>query len=129
MVLALRTDKPDTEVYVYDNGKQVLAHTWHADRQLANQLLRVLRDQLAKVGVDFAAITGVVVFQGPGSFTGLRIGITVANSLAYGVGAPIVAARGDDWLANGLSRLQKGETDRLALPHYGAEANISKPKK
>jgi len=129
MILALRTDKPDAEVYIYDNGKQRIAHTWHAERQLANQLLGVLRDQLAKVDADFTAITGIVVFQGPGSFTGLRIGITVANSLAYGLEVPVVTTQGNDWLVRGLARLQSGNNDRLALPHYGAEASISKPKK
>jgi tRNA threonylcarbamoyladenosine biosynthesis protein TsaB len=103
--------------------------TWHADRQLAKTLLSTIHQQLQKQHADWPDITGVVVFEGPGSFTGLRIGITVANTLSYGLDAPIVAAKGDDWLQKGIARLKKGENDKLALPHYGAEAHITLPKK
>jgi len=130
MILTIRTDKPDAEVALFDaGGKKQFDYTWHADRQLAKELLGVLRDQLANVGADFTTLTGVVVFKGPGSFTGLRIGITVANTLAYGLDIPIVATDGDSWRADGLKRLAENQNDRLALPHYGAEANITMPKK
>lgn len=129
MIITLRTDNPDAEIGLYNGLKQLSYVTWHADRQLAKELLKMIHGQLQKQNADWQAISGVVVFEGPGSFTGLRIGITVADTLAYGIGAPIVAMQGEDWLHAGITRLQKGENDKLALPHYGAEANITRPKK
>jgi len=41
-------------------------------------------------GGDRAAISGIVVTQGPGSFTGLRIGIATAQSLGFALGVPVV---------------------------------------
>jgi tRNA threonylcarbamoyladenosine biosynthesis protein TsaB len=38
-------------------------------------------------------IEGVVCFKGPGSFTGLRIGLTVGNALAYAQNIPVVASK------------------------------------
>lgn len=129
MLLTIRTDNPEAETGLYDGQKQLSYYSWQADRKLAKELLGVIRDQLHGQNADWPDITGVVVYQGPGSFTGLRIGITVADSIAYGNNVPIIAARGDDWIAIGLSRFAAGENDRLALPHYGAEANITMPKK
>jgi tRNA threonylcarbamoyladenosine biosynthesis protein TsaB len=129
MVLTLRTDSPDAEVGLYDGQNQRSYFTWHADRQLAKDLLRIIHEQLQKQGADWRSITGVLVFEGPGSFTGLRIGITVANTIAYGQRVPVVAGRGNDWLADGLARLQAGQNDRLVMPHYGSEAHITPPKK
>jgi tRNA threonylcarbamoyladenosine biosynthesis protein TsaB len=130
MNLTLRTDKPDAEIGLYDEaGKQLDYYTWHADRNLAKELLSTIRDRLSSQDAGWADIKGIVVYQGPGSFTGLRIGLTVANTLAYGQQIPIIAEKGDDWINRGLARIQKGDNDTLALPHYGAEAHITMPKK
>jgi tRNA threonylcarbamoyladenosine biosynthesis protein TsaB len=125
MVLTIRTDNPEAEIGLYDGKKQLSYHKWHADRRLAKELLGVIRSELQAQKADWKDVTGVVAYQGPGSFTGLRIGITVANTIAYGQNIPIVAAQGDDWILRGTKRLADGETDRLVLPHYGAEANIT----
>lgn len=130
MIIALRTDSPEATIVLFDTtGKQLKAHNWEAGRTLARELLKVLHEQLKSVGADWHKVTGVVVFKGPGSFTGLRIGLTVANSLAYGLNIPIVATQGDGWLQDGLKNLSRGQNDRLALPYYGGEANITLPKK
>lgn len=130
MILTLRTDSPVAHIGLYaKDGRQLSNHTWQADRQLARDLLGVIETQLAKNAASFATLSGIVVFEGPGSFTGLRIGLTVANTLAYAQNIPIVGAQGDDWIALGLAALQKGKNARIVLPHYGGEPNITQPKK
>lgn len=130
MIVGLRTDSPDAEVHVFAvGGKKISSHVWHAGRALGKDLLAVIHGQLQAAGADWSDVTGVIVFEGPGSFTGLRIGITVANTLAYVRGVPIIAAKGNEWLHIGIRRLNNNENDQLALPHYGAEAHITQPKK
>jgi tRNA threonylcarbamoyladenosine biosynthesis protein TsaB len=129
MILTIRTDSPIAEIGLYNTTTQISYHKWQADRRLAKEILTVIHEQLLAQKADWPAVTGVVVFEGPGSFTGLRIGITVADSIAYGNGVPIVGVRDEDWIATGLRRVAAGENDRLALPHYGAEAHITMPKK
>lgn len=130
MILGLYTDNPEAEITVFsDAGEKLHSHKWLAERRLAKELLGVLIEQLARVKADFSDLTGIVVYKGPGSFTGLRIGITTANTIAYTRQIPIVGTSGGNWQADGLQRLAKGESDKIVLPHYGAEANISTPKK
>lgn len=129
MIITLKTDNPVAEIGLYKDDTQVSYYTWEAGRQLARDLLKVLHEQLQKNGCDWHDITGLVAFKGPGSFTGLRIGLTVANTLAYSEKAPIVAVGGEKWISDGLARLKSGQNDKIVLPHYGAEANITLPKK
>jgi tRNA threonylcarbamoyladenosine biosynthesis protein TsaB len=129
--LTIRTDKPEAEVGVYGiDGAQLGYHVWYAYRQLSTTLLGVIRDELAKRQATFEDLAGVLVFQGPGSFTGLRIGITVANTLSYGLKLPIVGVADEhEWLERGIRRLKNNENDQLVMPEYGAEAHITKQKK
>jgi len=130
MILTIRTDKPEAEIGVFTaTGEELSYHTWLAHRQLSVTLLSTIRDQLAVQQADFHDITGLVIFKGPGSFTGLRIGVTVANTLAYGLQIPIVGAEGNAWQKDGIKALRKGENHTIVLPAYGAEAHITKPRK
>lgn len=126
MILALRTDSPVAELYIYDDkGRETQKDVWEAGRSLAKDLLAHL-DTL--VG-SWSELRGIVVFRGPGSFTGLRIGITTANTISYANTVPIVGVMGDTWIADGLTRLASGETDPMVLPEYGADPHITAPKK
>ena len=128
LILTIRTDKPEAEVGLYNDETQLAYDVWQAHRELSVTLHQKIRDILASQGKDFKDVEGIVCFQGPGSFTGLRIGITVADALAYGLHTPIVAAQ-DDWIEQGIWLLKAGENDRIALPHYGAPVHITQQKK
>jgi tRNA threonylcarbamoyladenosine biosynthesis protein TsaB len=129
IVLTLRTDKPEAEIGLYDDGRQLVYETWLAHRELAETLHGKMKQLLDSQGKDWHDIEGLVVLRGPGSFTGLRIGLTVANALAQGLGVPIVGAVGDEWIAEGLARVAQGVDDRVVLPEYGAPVHITPQKK
>jgi tRNA threonylcarbamoyladenosine biosynthesis protein TsaB len=129
IVLTIRTDKPDAEIGLYEDSTQLAYGTWTAHRQLAETLHRKIEQLLRSQGRTWSDLNGIVCFQGPGSFTGLRIGLTVGNALAYSCDLPIVATQDPQWLENGLKRVLGGKNDGRAMPHYGAEAHITQQKK
>lgn len=102
---------------------------WQADRQLAKGLLGYLQGQLSKHDKTLMDVSAIGVFQGPGSFTGLRIGLAVLNTVAASQEIPIVGATGDDWQAKALDKINNRQNDQLVLPVYGNPAHITKPRK
>lgn len=130
MILAIKTDNPTAELMVIDDdGSVIVREEWLAERRLAHELLGKLENTLEQAHSDWAQLSGLVVFKGPGSFTGLRIGITVMNTIAYAQNISIVGQEGEAWLSDGLSRLKNGENDQVVLPEYGAPARITTPRK
>jgi len=129
LILTIRTDKPEAELGLYQDDQQLAYITWPAHRELSDTIHLKLRDLLTSQNKRLGDIRGMVFFQGPGSFTGLRIGASVANALSESIGTVIIGMTGGEWINRGVSRLLAGETDRLALPEYGALPNITQPRK
>lgn len=129
MIVFIKTDSPICEVSTVCEGGDIKTHTWEAGRELAKGLLAYIEECLQSDEASWSDVSGIVVFRGPGSFTGLRIGATVANTVAYAQGIPVVGEMGDEWQMAGIDRLQNGENDKIVLPEYGREARITQPRK
>jgi tRNA threonylcarbamoyladenosine biosynthesis protein TsaB len=128
MILLLDTSTPICKIILVD-GEEQFSDEWQADRTLAKHLLGYIQARLEAQGKTFADITGIGVFQGPGSFTGLRIGLTVLNTIADSEQLPIVGVQDSDWQERAIERLHAGENDKIVLPFYGSEAHITTPRK
>ena len=68
----------------------------------ASGLLGLVDRLLGQMGVDLGSVERVAVGLGPGSFTGLRIGIATAGGLAKGLGIPLVGVSSLEALLEGL---------------------------
>lgn len=128
MILLLDTSTPTCKLTLIE-GDWRFREEWEAGRSLAMELLGYLQTTMASQGKSWQDISAIVAFKGPGSFTGLRIGLTVLNTLADAEHIPIVGSTGDGWQEEGLTRLQNGENDKIVLPEYGGDANITTPRK
>ena len=83
--------------------------------EMAEKLLSVLENHLATHGATFRDLEKITFMSGPGSFTGLRIGAAIVNTLAHELNIPLYD--------------HKGTKHQIILPDYGRPANISAPKK
>jgi len=129
LVLSIRTDRPRAEIGLFEDGHKIAYQTWEAHRQLAETIHLQITTILQTHGRALTDIKGLICFKGPGSFTGLRIGLTVANVLAMSLTVPVVGSGGGNWLEQGLQLLADGENDVVAMPEYGAEVHITKQRK
>lgn len=86
--LALDTSTEACSVALSYNGR-VLALDEVCPQQHSKRILPMVQQVLAEAGVSLNQLNGIVFGRGPGSFTGVRIGVSVAQGLAFGVDVPV----------------------------------------
>ena len=90
MILAVESASTDLSVAVADADGSLLAQDgWSVGPRQAHELLPRLQALLQRAGGSLDAVTGIGVGLGPGSFTGLRVGMSVAKGLAFALGRPL----------------------------------------
>ena len=129
IILALRTDKPEAEIALYDDSKLIDSVSWEAHRQLAETIHHKIKDLLSSQGSYWSNVEGIIIYRGPGSFTGLRIGMSVANALASSLQIPIISESGEAWLEEALPKIINGSNQKVVVPEYGSEPHITKQRK
>jgi tRNA threonylcarbamoyladenosine biosynthesis protein TsaB len=128
LILSIRTDGPEAEVGLFENDRRLVFEKWQAHHRLTESIHDKIDKLLRSQRKELKNVRAVVVFMGPGSFTGLRIGISVANALADSLAVPVVGGSGDNWAGQAIAKTRQGGNDRIVLPEYGAPVRTSRPK-
>jgi tRNA threonylcarbamoyladenosine biosynthesis protein TsaB len=91
VIIALDSASPDQSVALADfTGAPLADAAWSTSRGQGSELLPRILGLLDDRGATLADVQGVAVGLGPGSFTGLRVGLALAKGLAWGLAVPIV---------------------------------------
>jgi tRNA threonylcarbamoyladenosine biosynthesis protein TsaB len=88
LLLALDTSTRTASVALFDSQRVISETTWLAGREHSTRLLIEVESALARVGRSQNELTGLVVARGPGSFTGVRVALSVAKGIAAGLSIP-----------------------------------------
>lgn len=88
-LLSLDTSSEAYSVALAIDG-QVYEHYFHAPRAAAAKLLPLVENMLKQHALTLKNIDAIVVTIGPGSFTGIRLGVSIAQGLAYAQDIPII---------------------------------------
>jgi tRNA threonylcarbamoyladenosine biosynthesis protein TsaB len=105
MLVAIDTATGYASLALHDGFQVRGEHTWESPRRHTVELLPRLVAALDQLDVNAEHLSGIAVTRGPGSFTGLRVGLAVAKGLALARGLPLigvptldvtVAAQGQD---------------------------------
>jgi tRNA threonylcarbamoyladenosine biosynthesis protein TsaB len=89
-ILALESSSNSGSVAVMEDDRLLSELPLDPSQRTAQSFAPAIRQQLKAVGWLPADVQLVAVTRGPGSFTGLRIGVTAAKTLAYAVGAEVI---------------------------------------
>ena len=116
MILGIDTSAGQCAVALVD-GARAWSRAAEMTRGHAEALFPMIEDVLAEAGAGFADLTRIAVCTGPGSFTGLRVGVAAARGLALGCGVPAIGITRFNALAG------PGE-DRVALPGRGGQIYV-----
>jgi tRNA threonylcarbamoyladenosine biosynthesis protein TsaB len=100
MLLAIDTCTDMTSIALYRQGEGVLAEqSWLCGREQTTQLLPNVQRLMSLVGVTVKDLSGVAVATGPGSYSGVRVGLSTAKGLAFALKVPLWGVPGLDVLA------------------------------
>lgn len=90
MILCLETSTAICSVALCDKGKTVALRESKGDKSHASQLTPFIIDLLSEAGISAVDLDAVAVSKGPGSYTGLRIGVSTAKGIAYAASVPLI---------------------------------------
>ncbi len=102
-VLGIETSTRRGSVAVSSDGVVVAAHTHEEPNAHAERLLGLIERSLTDAGITRDVLDRIAVGVGPGSFTGLRVGIALAQGIALGLGRPLVGMGSLDAMARAVS--------------------------
>lgn len=120
MILAIDTATRAMSLALYD-GQDILAEqTWHGDHHNhTTQLAVAIQRLMAYVEREIDEVRAVAVSVGPGSYTGLRIGIALAKGFAGARRLPLVGISALDTLAEGHPQAGNSHTGLVAVVQAG----------
>ncbi len=98
-ILALDTATTSCSVAVTDEGSVCAESTTHKNQTHSKHLMEMIDSVLKNAGLGVGDMDGFAVTIGPGSFTGLRIGISTIKGLAFAVDKPVVGISSLETLA------------------------------
>ena len=90
MQVAIDTSTDTASLAIVQDSEVLAELTWRCGQNHTTQLLPHLTHLLNQIKLSLQSTTGIIVARGPGSFNGLRVGISTAKGLAFSLGIPIV---------------------------------------
>lgn len=109
LILNIETSSENCSVAISQNGKVTAASQGSETMSHASILTVLIEKLLSENSLPFSRLDAIAVSKGPGSYTGLRIGVSVAKGLCYGAGIPLIAVNTLQSMMNGL---------KFELPDY-----------
>lgn len=135
MILVINTaDERKVFLGLLDRGKWLTRKEFLAQYQQAEKLLTEINKLLKKQACKLTDLQAILVINGPGPFTALRIGIVTANTLAWALKIPMVGIKlsefknFDELVKIAEKKVRKAKVGAIIEPFYGKEPNITVKK-
>lgn len=111
LILNIETSSEICSVALSVDGVETASLESRESRSHASVLTVLINDILQKSNLSVNNLDAIAVSMGPGSYTGLRIGVSAAKGLCYGAGKPLIAVNTLLCMINGLrSEMENFET-------------------
>jgi len=89
-LLSIDSSTDNASLAIARDGKVLAEIAWHSRQNHSVELMPNIERLLKQTNTDIKSIGCIIVARGPGSFNGLRVGISTAKGLAFGLGVPII---------------------------------------
>lgn len=135
ITLGINTSATHQALALIEDGRVIAEKTWIGARDESEKLLPNILEMLGEAHYSLSQLSRIVAVQGPGPFSALRIGVTVANTLAYSLGcelygldtmllweirtkalkpAAVLIHAGGKWVAEATKKKKLFEIDQIA---------------
>lgn len=104
-ILNIETATRVCSVFLGENGEIVSGKDTHIENSHSEYLTVYIEELLAEQGIKAADLDAIAVSMGPGSYTGLRIGLSVAKGLCYSIEKPLIGISTLQSMAHGASTI------------------------
>ena len=135
MILIINTaNQKQVFIGLVDKGRLVAKKKFQAQYRQSEKLLIEIDKLLKTKSCQPKVIKGIMVVNGPGPFTALRIGVITANTLAWALKIPVAGVKLtefkniDDLVKISEQKIRKVKVGSIIEPFYGQEPNITKKK-
>ncbi len=91
MLLSIDTFSELFEICFFSENQLLTRQIYYKKQQFSDFIPYKLKQVKDELGLKYSDLTGVVVNVGPGSYTGVRIGVSIAKTIAYSLNIPIYA--------------------------------------
>ncbi len=91
MILSIDTTSTVVSVAIHKNGELIAKLNAETERSAAENLTLMIEEVLNKAQSTFQDLAAIAVAKGPGSYTGLRIGVSSAKGLCFGLDLPLIS--------------------------------------
>lgn len=118
-IIHIETATTTCSVAAGENGVLVAVRSVHDGYKHAENLLRLVEEVMQEAGWKNDELSAIAVSAGPGSYTGLRIGVSTAKGLCYALDIPLIAVSTLYSLASGFQR-QFPDSEALICPMLDA---------
>ncbi len=125
MLLAVDTSTAQVGLALYDGSQVIAEYAWRSSQRHTVELAPAIQELLARCGVTMDDLQALAVALGPGSFTSLRVGLSLVKGLALARGLPLIGVPTLDILAAAqpaarlpLAVVLQAGRGRLALGWY-----------
>lgn len=128
----LDTSSPIARMGLMKGSDLVDVLEWEAGRELSKTFFSNLEKLFANNKVSLTDIGKIVAVRGPGTFTGLRIGISIVNAFAFALDTPISGIIQEKSMSlEEIYLAGRDDSDRegILTPFYDREPNITKKKR
>ncbi|MBC7383697.1 MAG: tRNA (adenosine(37)-N6)-threonylcarbamoyltransferase complex dimerization subunit type 1 TsaB [Bacteroidia bacterium] len=120
LILCIETSTEICSVALAYNGKTISLVQIETANAHASQLHLLVQQVLNKSGYAFKNLTAVCICKGPGSYTGLRVGVSAAKGYCYALNLPLIAIDSLSSLANHYLQNKSQLQDFLVVPMIDA---------
>lgn len=107
LILNIETATPVCSVALCSDGKIITKKESHRHNSHSSLLTVFIEEIFKEVGFELKSLSAIAVSKGPGSYTGLRIGVSTSKGLCYALEKPLISINTLKAMANGMTKFLK----------------------